>query len=97
VTYKARGSTKLAEVNILEKHLGYVDAHSNRSWANDALAIPALPPSDLSNCNNIDLNYYIRVSTLSFALLVMATKKFNEQCLNVFKCYGRCLSLLWGM
>ncbi|KAF4523318.1 hypothetical protein B566_EDAN011797 [Ephemera danica] len=62
VTYRAKaGSTKLDEVNISEKQLGYVDPGKSQTWTKEALAIPALPPSNLSNCNIINLNYYVRL------------------------------------
>lgn len=61
VTYHAIGSSKLDETSVSEKLLGYVDAHSSRTWLRESLQIPALPPSNLTNCRVIDLSYSVRV------------------------------------
>jgi len=61
VTYKARGSTKTVEVSISEKNLGYVDAGQSKTFEREALPVPPLPPSNLTNCGIIDLEYYLEV------------------------------------
>lgn len=48
--------------NILEKiQVGPVGPHDSRTWSQNLL-VPPLPPSNLTNCSLIDIDYEITVS-----------------------------------
>lgn len=63
VTYRATSPTKVTKKTkdaVLTLQEGPVPAGSTRSW-NLTMRIPSAPPSDLVNCNIIDLDYDFKV------------------------------------
>lgn len=55
-----RHDTKKEKVTIAELSVGPVEAHGSKNWA-QTMEIPPLPPSNLMNCNIIDLDYELKV------------------------------------
>lgn len=47
---------------ISEKNLGYVDAGQSKMFEREALPVPPVPPSNLTNCGIIDLSYHVEVN-----------------------------------
>ena len=47
---------------ISEKNLGYVDAGQSKTFEREALPVPPLPPSNMTNCGIIDLDYHVEVN-----------------------------------
>lgn len=63
VTYRATSpsnATKKAKDIVLTIQEGPAPAGSTKSW-NLHLEVPPIPPSDLVNCNIIDLDYDFKV------------------------------------
>lgn len=60
-----RRESKKDEVLIAELQVGPVPAHGSNTW-NNPINIPPLPPSNLTNCSLIDLDYELQVSEKPF-------------------------------
>lgn len=58
-----RRETKQEETVISAFQVGPVAGHSSNTW-NQPLVIPPLPPSNLTNCSLIDLDYELQVCTI---------------------------------
>ena len=61
IIFKADWKEKETETIVLGYEKGSIDPGETDSWHDTALQIPALPPSDLPHCNNIQIKYHIEV------------------------------------
>ena len=68
ITFKADRRDKECETIIFTKERGAIEAGESDSWHDTALQIPALPPSDLAHCQNIQIKYKILVSCITYIL-----------------------------
>ena len=59
-TTAPRRDTKKDVVTIAELSIGPVEPHSTKNYI-QRITIPALPPSNLTNCGLIDLDYELKV------------------------------------
>ena len=62
IVYKAEGREETIATNILEREKGSVYPGDSEVWKDSTMKIPALPPSQLPGCTNIDIKYEIEVS-----------------------------------
>ncbi|KAF4516728.1 hypothetical protein B566_EDAN008418 [Ephemera danica] len=57
ITYHVRNKSKTEMLKIASKKLGELSSKESRMWSNETFPIPALPPSKLPHCQNIDITY----------------------------------------
>ncbi|KAF4517818.1 hypothetical protein B566_EDAN008924 [Ephemera danica] len=55
VKYHAVRKSRARMSTVTQKVLGPMEPGKSQQWRNEALAIPALPPSNLTNCRIIDI------------------------------------------
>lgn len=53
--------TKESKITIAEMKMGTVSGNSSKNWR-ETIQVPPLPPSNLTNCSLIDLDYDIKVT-----------------------------------
>lgn len=71
MTYRAQTPRKEMKKDtkiISEINVGPVAANGSNTW-NQPLSIPPLPPSNLTNCGLIDLDYELHVSRILINLI----------------------------
>lgn len=59
ILFYAQGQEKEDKTTILELEKGEVEPGESENWQDTALHIPALPPSKLIHCDNIEIKYNI--------------------------------------
>ena len=59
--FLAGGKSKECKRKVLEFTKGRIPPGDSDDWHDTALKIPALPPSKLLHCNNIQIQYTIEV------------------------------------
>ena len=59
--YHARRKTKTVKNVMVEAKRDKIDAGKTEVWFNEKLPIPATPPSYLTGCGIIDIQYYLTV------------------------------------
>ena len=62
MTFHAKRRTKTKKTNVVSERLGEVRGRKTEQWNNLNLMIPALPPTSLTNCRIIRVEYFVAVS-----------------------------------
>ncbi|XP_059158632.1 arrestin domain-containing protein 3-like [Physella acuta] len=61
-TFQTRTSTKTEHTRVAHSTHTSIEKHSEDIWKDEALTIPPLPPSFLTECSIIDVNYVLQLS-----------------------------------
>ena len=62
IIFKTGGKENRIGKPIFSYERGSIEPGDSDSWQDMALQIPALPPSELQHCNNIQIKYFNEVS-----------------------------------